>query len=137
MVLPLTKPKRLSVTVPTSPTMQEMVFLHDGGTGVLFNGGVVQSNTGDGIRVESGNIQVGGTISGGPGGVTVENNGGNGVYLQTNGVGSVASSANQIINNKDYGIFCAKAPGDPLITGAVGTVSGNVLGQNNCSVAGN
>lgn len=110
------------------------IFIYDGGTGVLFGGGIVQSNAGDGIHVESGNIQVGGGTAGG---ATVKSNGGNGIYLQTNSVGSFASSSNRIVSNKGFGIFCANPPGDPLITGVVGTVSGNAKGQNNCKVAGN
>jgi hypothetical protein len=57
----------------------------------------------------------------------VKNSGKNGICLQTNSVGRFASSANQIIDNKGLGIFCAALPGDPLITGTVGTVSGNAL----------
>jgi len=111
------------------------IFLYDGGTGVLFNGGIVQSNAGSGILVESGNIQIGGTISGGSGGVTVKNNGGNGITLQTNSVGSFASSANQIVKNTGWGIFCTGSPSNPLIKGTVGTVTGNGAGQISCNVS--
>jgi hypothetical protein len=110
------------------------VFLYAGGTASLYNGSVVQSNTADGIHIEVGNVNVG---NGATGGVTIQNNGTNGIYVQSNSVAGFSSSGNQIINNKGFGIFCAKPPGDPLIIGTVGTVSGNVLGQNNCSVAGN
>jgi Periplasmic copper-binding protein (NosD) len=101
------------------------IFVYEGGNAVLYEGSVVQSNTSDGVTVESGNIQLGGQT----GGATVKNNGGNGIYLQANSVGSFASSSNQITNNSGWGILCTGSPSNPLISGTVGTVSGNTTGQ--------
>lgn len=106
------------------------VLLYNGANVVVFGGGVVQSNTGDGIRADNGNLQVGGG-----GGATVRNNHGNGIILRTDSIGSFASSANKITGNAGWGILCTGAPSNPLIFGAIGTVTGNTKGQIACKVA--
>jgi hypothetical protein len=104
------------------------IYLYNGGSGVVRAGSVIKGNGGNGIYVESGNINVGD----GYGPATIQNNAQNGIFMRTNSVALFGNAGNQIINNTLWGILCAASPANPLIFGTVGTVSGNGSGQVSC-----
>lgn len=92
-------------------------------------GAIVQGNSGNGIYAETGTVTVGDTAGTG---VTIQNNKGNGVLVRTNSLANFDNSANKIINNTGWGIFCIGTSSNPLIykpLGTPGTVSGNGAGQ--------
>jgi hypothetical protein len=108
------------------------VTLSQGAFAKLRLGTVIHGNGAQGVYVDSGTVTLGDTS--GP--VTIENNALNGVLLRSNSVAILDSSSSQIINNTQWGIFCAGAPANPLLVEyAVLTVSGNGSGQIHCNVS--
>jgi hypothetical protein len=105
------------------------ISVFNGGTASVFNGAVVTANAMDGVFVEDGFANIGG------GAGTIQSNGANGIYLKTNSVGYFNNPANKIIGNTGWGILCDGTPANPLITGTIGTVSGNGAGQISCNTA--
>jgi len=98
------------------------------------SGAIIQGNGGNGILVGIGNVTLG--DSNGP--ATIQNNKGDGIFLTTNSVADSDNTANRIINNTGWGIFCTASPANPLIyepIGTFGTVSGNGKGQIACNVS--
>jgi hypothetical protein len=85
----------------------------------------IENNPGDGVVVNGGsNLNL-------TGGVIIQGNSGNGISLNDTSV-ALFSEPNQIINNGGFGITCAPPPSVAQISGNIGTVSGNTLGQINC-----
>ncbi|HEV2302389.1 MAG TPA: hypothetical protein VGR91_12545 [Stellaceae bacterium] len=105
------------------------IGIYGGGHALLQTNPVVQSNAKNGIAVTIGSVQIGS----GTGPATIQSNTQNGVFLTNNSVASSGNSANQIIDNGQWGILCAGAPNNPLASGTFGTISGNAAGQNNCN----
>jgi hypothetical protein len=96
-----------------------------GGTAIVRGGAIIKNNKGNGIDVETGTVTVGHPF--GPG--TVEGNTGNGIFLRTNSVAVLAHSANKIIDNTGWGIFCTGGSSNPLLLEyAPATVTGNKAG---------
>jgi parallel beta helix pectate lyase-like protein len=107
------------------------IHVQDGGAVLVQGTSIISGNGGPGIFSESGDVRIGDF----DGPATIQNNGNNGVLLWTNSVAKFNNVSNQIINNGGWGILCSGAPSNPLIYGAVGTVSGNAAGQISCNVA--
>lgn len=105
------------------------IGIYGGGHALLQTDPVVQSNAKNGIAVTVGSVQIGS----GTGPATIQSNTQSGIFLTNNSVASFGNSANQIIDNGQWGILCAGAPNNPLASGTFGTISGNAAGQNNCN----
>jgi hypothetical protein len=115
------------------------ISVFNSGNAILDDGAVVASNAANGVLVRDGTVQVGsGGVGGGAAG-TIQSNGANGIYLNTNSVGFFNDAGNQIVNNSGWGILCDGPPANPLIAiglaGKIGTVSGNKAGQISCNLA--
>jgi hypothetical protein len=96
-----------------------------GGAAIARGGAIITGNALDGIDVESGTLTVGHPF--GP--AIVEGNKRNGIFLRTNSVAVLAHSANKIVNNTRWGIFCTGGSSNPLLLEyAPITVTGNKAG---------
>jgi hypothetical protein len=101
------------------------------GGSILMQGATVEDNLGDGVRItNSSSVSM-------RFGVTIRDNTGNGISISDNSVANFGHppATVQILDNDQWGIHCDGAPSTAVIRGAVGTVSGNTSGQNNCQSA--
>jgi hypothetical protein len=101
------------------------------GGSILMQGATVEDNLGDGVRItNSSSVSM-------RFGVTIRDNTGNGISISDNSVANFGHppATVQILDNDQWGIHCDGAPSTAVIRGAVGTVSGNAQGQNNCPSA--
>jgi hypothetical protein len=130
------------------------VYMTTGASGMLGAGVTVAGNRAFGIQERDGSVlylggglsiqdnpQGGVWVTGGsfvlPLAVTIQNNGGSGIYLGDTSVAGSWNASNEPIirNNSGWGIACAGEPAVAQVqpTGyPVGTVTGNTLGASNC-----
>lgn len=125
----------------------------DSGSSVLINGAQVSGNAQDGIIVfGTGSLELqNSTVQSNAGngvtlalgssalfqGNTISNNAHDGININDTSVAQFGfpSGNNIVTGNGGWGVNCQTSPAVAMITGGVGTVSGNTAGQNNCPSA--